>query len=249
MCSKPININLKKNSQEYPTISSDLNLDVNFDNLDEDQFDSLKTKAENLSEIVSKNQLRVQLNVVSFYGVNRKNKFDPVINNVMESLEIKGKQIYVPKSVRNIKIKGNEKNSYVLSEIVNTTFFEFESPVIHLTLTKCQNLVIKINEKSLTGIECINCSDIVIDCESHYFVRTTSSSHCEISGDLNENTLIDVKNCDDIYFNKERIEGNMYTEGRFKKRDGKLNLISSKEDFLFRRFATSLPNTTVIKMW
>jgi len=240
--SNPINIISKKKS----TLTK---VDVNFDDFDENEFAFLKQKTENLCEKISKKQLQTQSNVVSFYGVDKKNKFHSISNNKMDSLEIKGDQFFVPKSMRNIKIKGNEKNSYVLSEIKNTTFFKFNSPVIHLTITNCENLVIKIKKNSLTGIECINCTDIVIDCESHSFVRTTTSSYCEISGDLNENTLIDVRNCNDIFFNKEKIVGNMFTEGRFRKRNGELYLIPIEEDLLSRPFYHSMPNMSLMKMW
>lgn len=253
--SKPIDIYSKErcfNSTNKPSKLVNINLDVDLDTFTEEDILFMEEKTQSLSKTISDSQISTQMNVTSFCGYDRLEKFEKVNNNYLNSDKIKGKQLYVPRSIRNIKITGDERNAYVLTEIKNTTLFNFQSPVTHMVITNCKGIVIRVGGKLIAGIECINSSDIIIECDSHSFVRTTTSNSCKITGKTNNDTLIDVRNCFDIYFNNERIETNIFTEGRFKGENGKkggLRRVPSSEDLLHKPFPNSMPNMTFMKKW
>lgn len=213
----------------------------------EDQFTNLYEQVQPLGRTISNAQLHAQSQVTSFTGIDRLGVFEEVSKLKMDSQEIRGKQLFVPTSTRSVRVSGDMRNSYVISEIGHTTVFRFESPLTHLTITHCQGIVIVIKGTPLTGIECISSQDVVIECDSYNFVRTTTSDSCRLTGKCNANTLLDIRNCNDVYLNSERIEGNIFTESRFKMNENSLEKVDISEDIFFR--PSSLPNTSIMKLW
>jgi hypothetical protein len=222
-------------------------MDDDIIHVSEEQFENLYEKSQVLGKTISDNQISTQQKVTSFTGIDRLGNFESVTKDVLQSQQIRGKQLYVPSSIRSVKVTGNIRNSYVISEISHTSVFKLNTPVTHLTITNCSEVVIVITGTSLTGIECINSRDIVIDCELYNFVRTTTSNDCKLTGKCDDNTLFDIRNCFDIYVNGERMSGNMFTESRFKRRENKFEPLTEDEDFYGS--PKSVPNLSLLKLW
>lgn len=212
-----------------------------------DQFTELSEKVKPIGRTISDSQIKTQNQVASFTGIDRLGVFDWVSNTKMDSREVRGKQLFVPMDIRSIKVTGDTRNSYVISEIDHVTVFRFESPITHLVITHCYGIVIVIKGTPLTGIECISSQDVVIECDSYNFVRTTTSDSCRLTGKCDVDTLFDIRNCNDVYVNGERIKGNVFTESRFKMNDSYLEKVEASEDIFIG--PSSLPNTSIMKLW
>lgn len=228
--SKPISIERGKKDNEYQFTS--------------DSMDEVFEKGLRIGKTIGEQQLRTQGHITSFTGtVTRFEK----AKSTMDSSKIHGQQLYVPTSLRSFKVVGSTRGSYVISEVDTTTVFRFTSPVTHLTITNCSNLVIVIQGRSIAGIECINSRNIVIDCESYDFVRATTTYNCQLNGLCHADTLVDMRNSTDIHFNGNPIEINAFTEGRFKMKGGGFRRLSIEEDI--SATSKSAPNVSVLKLW
>lgn len=209
-----------------------------------ESIDDITEKAYRIGTMIGTQQLRTQSQVTSFVG--NISHFCHT-KNVVDSSKIHGQQLYVPSNVRSIKIIGNTRGSYVISNIRSTTVFRFTSPVTHLTITNCSDTVIVIQGRSIAGIECINSRNIVIECESYDFVRVTTTYNCQLNGLCHADTLLDVRNSMDIHFNGKPIHTNVFTEGRFKVVNDTFEQLPWEEDI--SATSKSAPNLSVLKLW
>lgn len=209
-----------------------------------DSMEDIAEKGLRIGEAISVQQLQTQRQVTSFTGTVshfRRAK------NMLDSSKIRGDQLYVPNNVRSIKVVGNTRGSYVISEVSTTTVFRFTSPVTHLTITNCSDIVIVIQGRSIAGIECINSRNIVIECESYDFVRTTTTYNCQLNGMCHADTLLDIRNCMDIHFNGKSIQTNVFSEGRFKIVNDTFQRLSWEDDI--SATSKSAPNISILKLW
>ena len=261
MSSQPIPIlksGFNNGEDTRPEDPFDLETLVDFDNLTEEELIGLNDKALAIGGEVAKNQLSTQSHVVSLCGRNRKGTF-PVLKHGKLSLNnLRGGQFFVPESLRLIRVTeshGSESRHgscpFVITEIGHTTVIDFECELTQLTITKCQNLVIKMRKAPIAGIECIDSNNIIVDAENCNFVRATTSFDVKFNGQCDATVLLDVRNCTDVFVNNCQIDVGFFSEGRisFSPKDKSFVPLNPSED-LYRTGitgGTSMPNLTLLK--
>lgn len=215
-------------------------LDIDFDKLNEDEFEHINNKAHTIADKVAKNQINTQ-NKVIYISPNNGIKLESIVEDISS---IMGQKCKINS---NVTLLGTCYASYVFSEIkaVRPIIISIEHNVSHITITNCSNIIIKSKKPAVAGIECINSMKINICVKKITFLRITTGSDINVHGLYDNSTILDIRNSTNIYVNNDNIPICMFNEARFSYNPS-LYIMKDEED-IFSSGNLSLPNISLLK--
>lgn len=189
----------------------------------------IEKKAHDIGKTVSSGQIKTQEQVTFFTSEVTAKCTTPPIRELTAN-KYMGKQIYIPEDWKSLTINDEEGEfgGIVLNKIKHTTF-SVNSTVSQITVSKCEDLIIKVKGKIYAGIECLNSRHVTIEVENQYFVRCVTSHGVRLKGKLDKDVVLDFRNCMDIVLNNETIPLNEFDSVRYHK-DEKNNLVKTPDD-------------------
>lgn len=220
---------------------------IDFDTFSDTELSELQEKSEHLGKVIGKSQLSTQGNVISLWGRNRMGTIDTLTLSVIDAEEARGNQYHIGCSQKILRVNGTPTTavSVVLSEIKHKMVIEINVPLSQVTLSNCSDLVLNLKHHPVAGIECINSKDLIICSDDTSFIRATTSCGVRLKGE-SDDLLLDIRNCEDIYVNNERIQACMFNEGRYRNGSDGFKRLSASKD-VFSGKASSLPNMSIRK--
>ena len=159
-----------------------------------------------------------------------------------------GRKCRIDTRLASVRLSGNSSASYVFSciEPVRPLIINICHKVSHITITNCSNLIIKLINTSVAGIECINSNKVNISVKTITFLRITTGSEVNVCGLCDSSTILDVRNSINVKVNNDNIPISMFSESRFCYKEEILYRMRDNED-IFSSGNLSLPNISLLK--
>lgn len=250
----------------------DVMFDLDLDKIDEKQIDHLLDKTRQVTEIITKEQLKTQSRVTSLYGCNLNGSLEETNKSELSADDILGRQLVLVSGSGKINISGNNIGGLVLANInkdpptkrskrgkIVRTYranelghleITINSRITNLVITNCKDITLNLKNRIKVSIELINSNDIRLNLTGFPFFRSICCDSIQINDNIENRVIFDIRRSLRIHVNGCDMRFNPHSETRYEYLDGSLVRLRDEDD-IFGGFngPRSVPDITMTKLY